>query len=179
MAKKKPTARKKVAKAAAKKPRRAAPARKRRAKVIDPLLARVKGAERREIGHVQLEVGRAGDARVKRMIYPPGFRWSVDMKPSVGTDLCMHAHVGFLARGEIHIEYADGCVIEHRAPQIVAIEPGHDGWVVGKEPVVIIEFDFENDTIKRTGMPSAHRHTARYGFLQTKLAASSVLPVPA
>ena len=64
----------------------------------------------------------------------------------------------FLARGEIHIEYADGCVIEHRAPQIVAIEPGHDGWVVGKEPVVIIEFDFENDTIKRTGMPSAHRH---------------------
>ena len=56
MAKKKPTARKKVAKAAAKKPRRAAPARKRRAKVVDPLLARVKGAERREIGHVQLEV---------------------------------------------------------------------------------------------------------------------------
>src|SRR5215470_12075685 len=99
----------------------------------DPLLARVKGAERREIGHVKLEVGRAGAARVKRMIYPPGFRWSRDMKPVVGTELCMHAHVGFLARGEIHIEYADGCIVEHKAPQIVAIEPGHDGWVVGKE----------------------------------------------
>src|SRR4051812_29688925 len=125
----------------------------------DPLLARVKGAERREIGHVLLEVGRAGAARVKRMIYPAGFRWSVDMKPIVGTDLCMHAHVGFLARGEIHIEYADGCVVEHKAPQIVAIDPGHDGWVVGKEPVVMIEFDFERDTVRRLGMPDAHRHS--------------------
>jgi len=124
----------------------------------DPLLARVKGAERREIGRVKLEVGRAGAARVKRMIYPPGFRWSRDMKPITGTDLCMHAHVGFLARGEIHIEYADGCIVEHKAPQIVAIEPGHDGWVVGKEPVVLIEFDFEGDTIARLDMPDAHHH---------------------
>src|SRR5713226_8760820 len=131
---------------------------RRRLKAPDPLLAAVKGAERRNIGHVQLEVGRAGAARVKRMIYPPGFRWSVDMKPNVGTDLCMHAHVGFLARGEIHIEYADGCVVEHKAPQIVAIDPGHDGWVVGKEPVVLIEFDFEGDTIDRLGTPAAHRH---------------------
>jgi hypothetical protein len=130
-----------------------------RAAAPDLLLAKVKGAERHEVGRVQLEVGRAGDARVKRMIYPPGFRWSRDMKPVVGTDLCMHAHVGFLARGEIHVEYADGCIVEHKAPQIVAIEPGHDGWVVGAEPVVLIEFDFEGDTISRLGMPDAHRHS--------------------
>jgi hypothetical protein len=122
------------------------------------LIAPVKGAERRNVGHVKLEVGRAGAARVKRMIYPPGFRWSKDMKASVGTDLCMHAHVGFLARGRIHVEYADGCIVEHAAPQIVAIEPGHDGWVVGREPAIMIEFDFEKDTIQRTGMPESHRH---------------------
>jgi hypothetical protein len=80
------------------------------------------------------------------------------MKAAVGTELCMHAHVGFLVRGEIHIEYADGCIVEFKAPQVVAIEPGHDGWVVGKEPVVMIEFDFERDTISRTGMPDTHRH---------------------
>lgn len=130
----------------------------RRPAGTDPLLAPVRGAERRTIGHVTLDVGRAGAARVKRMIYPAGFQWSVDMKPAVGTELCMHAHVGFLARGEIHIEYADGCVVEHKAPQIIAIEPGHDGWVVGKEPVVLIEFDFEGDTVARLGMPTAHRH---------------------
>ena len=156
MAKKKP-ARKTVKKPAARAQRRKTPP--RRPKAVDPLFAPVKGAERREVGHVRLEVGRAGAARVKRMIYPPGFRWSVDMKPSVGTDLCMHAHVGFLASGEIHIEYADGCIIEHKAPQIVAIEPGHDGWVVGKKPVVLIEFDFEKDTVSRLGMPDAHRHS--------------------
>jgi hypothetical protein len=158
MAKKKKT---RTARTSAKKS--ATPARRkntarRTTPLADPLLAAVKGATRRNIGHVQLEVGRAGAARVKRMIYPPGFRWSVDMKPIVGTDLCMHAHVGFLARGEIHIEYPDGCVVEHKAPQIVAIDPGHDGWVVGKQPVILIEFDFEGETVSRLGMPDAHRH---------------------
>jgi hypothetical protein len=142
--------------------RKSAPAASRRhaarPKKVTAPLARVKGAELREVGHVRLEVGRAGEARVKRMVYPPGFRWSVDMKPNVGTALCMHAHVGFLVSGEIHIEYGDGCVVEHKAPQIVAIDPGHDGWVVGKEPVVLIEFDFEKDTIRRLGMPDVHRH---------------------
>ena len=147
------TARKAARKAAPKKAKRAA------ARRPSELFAPVKGAERREIGHVLLEVGKAGAARVKRMVYPAGFHWSKDMKPVVGTDLCMHAHVGFLVHGEIHIEYPDGCVIEHRAPQIIAIDPGHDGWVVGKEPVVMIEFDFERDTIARLGMPSSHTHS--------------------
>jgi len=112
----------------------------------------------RELGGVRLEFGKAGSARVKRMIYPPGFRWSKHMKPVVGTDLCMHAHVGYLAQGEIHIEYWDGCVVEHKAPQIVAIDPGHDGWVVGKQPVIMIEFDFERDTLAKLGMPTGHNH---------------------
>ena len=124
----------------------------------DPLLARVKGAERRTIGGVEIEVGKAGAARVKRMVYQPGFRWSTHMKPIVGTDLCMHAHVGFLARGQIHIEYADGCILEFAAPQVVAIEPGHDGWVVGNDPAIMIEFDFEGETATRLGMPNPHRH---------------------
>lgn len=121
------------------------------------LFAPLAGAERRNIGHVQLEVGKAGAARVKRMIYPPGFHWAEDMKPVTGTDLCMHAHVGFLAHGEIHIEYADGCIVEFKAPQIVEIAPGHDGWVVGKEPVVLIEIDFERDTAAKVGL-IAHTH---------------------
>jgi len=156
MAKKK-TARKATRKSAPVAARRNKRTAARRKKAPAPP-ARVKGADLREVGHVRLEVGRAGEARVKRVVYPPGFRWSVDMKPIVGTALCMHAHVGFLVSGEIHIEYGDGCVVEHKAPQIIAIEPGHDGWVVGREPVVLIEFDFERDTIRRLGMPDVHRH---------------------
>ena len=124
----------------------------------DPIIAPLKGADRREIGGVLLEVVKAGACRVKRMVYPPGFRWSTHMKTLVGTDLCMHAHVGFLVRGEVQIQYADGCTMKFTAPQVVAIQPGHDGWVVGKEAAVVIEFDFESDTIRRLGMPDAHRH---------------------
>lgn len=134
--------------------RRAAP----RRSAPDALLAPIKGATSREVGGVRLDVAPAGQARVKRMIYPPGFRWSKAMKPIVGTDRCMHAHAGFLARGEIHIEYADGCVVKYKAPQVVAIDPGHDGWVVGREAVVLIEFDFEGDTVSRLGMPTEHKH---------------------
>jgi hypothetical protein len=152
-------AKKRARKASAtRKPRKTSKPRKASRRPADPLLATVRGATHRYIGRVRLDVGRAGEARVKRMIYPPGFHWAKDMKPVTGTDLCMHAHVGFLARGEIHIEYADGCVVEHKAPQIIAIDPGHDGWVVGKQPVVMIEFDFEGDTVTRLGMPPSHQH---------------------
>ena len=126
--------------------------------VNDPLLAPITGADRREIGGVLLDVVRTGAGRVKRVIYPPGFRWSTHMKPIVGTDSCQHAHVGFLARGQIHIGYADGCTQEYTAPQVIAIEPGHDGWVVGNEPAIVIEFDFEGETASRFGMPAAHCH---------------------
>jgi hypothetical protein len=147
--------------ARARKPARKSASKQAPGKTPASLLAAVRGAQHRYIGHVRLDVGRAGAARVKRLIYPPGFRWSKDMKPVTGTDLCMHAHVGFLVHGEIHIEYADGCVVEHKAPHVIAIEPGHDGWVVGKEPVVMIEFDFEGDTVARLGMPEAHRHEVK------------------
>ena len=124
----------------------------------DQLTAPIEKADHREIGGVQIDVTPAGDGRVKRIIYPPGFRWSTHMKGVAGTDLCMHAHVGFLARGQIHIQYEDGCTLEFAAPQVIAIDPGHDGWVVGNEPAVVIEFDFERDTVRRLGMPEVHRH---------------------
>jgi hypothetical protein len=124
----------------------------------DPIFAPMKGADRRVVGGVTLDIAPAGDGRVKRVIYPKGFHWARDMKDLVGTDLCMHAHVGFLARGRLHVKYADGCVKEFVAPQAVSIEPGHDGWVDGDEPVVLIEFDFLGETAKRFGIPAEHRH---------------------
>jgi len=124
----------------------------------DPLLAPLPASEHREIGGVQIDVVRAGAGRVKRVVYPAGFRWSSHMKPVVGTELCMHAHVGFLARGAVHIRYADGCTATFVAPQVIAIEPGHEGWVGGDEAAVVIEFDFEGETVSRLGMPDCHRH---------------------
>ena len=81
----------------------------------DPLFAPVPNATHREVAGVVLDIVPCGEGRVKRAIYPPGFRWSTHMKPIVGTDLCMHAYVGFLARGKIHIQYADGCTLQFAA----------------------------------------------------------------
>jgi hypothetical protein len=124
---------------------------------MDPLTAPIAGADHAEVGGAEIDIVAAGNGRVKRVVYPPGFRWSTHMKPHVGTDLCMHAHVGFLARGHIAGEYGDGCSFEYIAPQVVAIEPGHDAWVVGEDAAVLVQFDSEQDTASRFGL-SAHRH---------------------
>ena len=115
----------------------------------DPLLAPIEGADHREIGGAGIDIARAGNGRVKRVVYPPGFRWSTHMRPNVATDLCMHAHVGFLARGHIRGEFGDGCTFEYVAPQVVAIEPGHDAWVVGDEPCVMVDFTGLRDYAKK------------------------------
>ena len=124
---------------------------------FDPLLAPIPGAESRKLNGVQVDVGPAGSGRIKRVIYQPGFRWSTHMKGTTGTDLCMHAHVGFIARGQIAVRYRNGATVEFTAPQIVAIEPGHEGWVVGDEPAVLIEVDFMNDTASKFGMSDRGR----------------------
>jgi hypothetical protein len=113
--------------------------------------------EHHETGGVHVDIFRAGKARVKRMIYEPGFSWATHMGPVVGTKLCMHAHMGFMARGRMKVRFADGCEVEYKAPQFVAVEPGHEGWVVGDEPVVLIEFDFEGQTVDHLGL-QAHQH---------------------
>lgn len=70
----------------------------------------------------------------------------------------MHAHVGFLARGRLDGEYSDGCKYSFTAPQAIVLEPGHDTWTVGDEAAVLIQFDFERDTIERFGISGQHLH---------------------
>jgi hypothetical protein len=125
---------------------------------VDPLIAPLEAADHRDVGGAQVDVVKAGNGRIKRAIYPPGFRWSTHMKPVSGTEHCMHAHVGFLARGHIQGEYADGCQFEFVAPEVVVLEPGHDAWVVGDEEAVLIQFDSEEGTARRFGLPSEHTH---------------------
>ena len=123
----------------------------------DPLLAPIPGADTRRVAGAQVDVAAAGSGRIKRVIYQPGFRWSTHMKDKVGTALCMHAHVGFIARGRVGVQYGDGTRAEFAAPAVVAIEPGHDGWVIGDEPAVLIEVDFMGETAPRFGMADRSR----------------------
>jgi len=125
---------------------------------MDSLLGPIPGAAHQEVGGVQVDIVRAGTVRVGRFVYPPGFRWSTHMKPIVGSDLCGHAHVGFLARGRIHGVHRDGCSFEYAAPAVVVLEAGHDAWVMGDEPAVLVHFDAEAETAHRFGLADEHRH---------------------
>jgi hypothetical protein len=124
----------------------------------DPLLGPIPGAVHHELGGVEVDVVPLANGRLKRAVYPPGHRWSTRLKPLVGTELCEHAHVGFLARGRIEGEYADGCRFAFEAPAAVVIEPEHDAWVVGDEAAVLVQVDYEGETASRFGLPDRHRH---------------------
>lgn len=124
----------------------------------DGITGPILGASHVTFGPVEIDVAPVGDARIKRMVFPPGMRWSTDLRPLVGTERCEHGHAGFLAQGRLHFEFDDGCVDEFTAPAVVEVAPGHDAWVVGDEAAILIEVDFEATTIPRLGLPDGHRH---------------------
>ena len=124
----------------------------------DPLTAPIEGAERKTVGGIVCDIVRIGEARVRRTIYYPGFTWETHLKQAVTSQLCMHAHVGFLARGHLEAHFPDGCAREWVAPSVVVLEPGHTGSVVGDEEAVLIEVDFEGATAAHFGLPPNHEH---------------------
>ena len=122
------------------------------------LTAPMQGTEQTTFAGIGIDSVAVGDARVRRLVYPAGLRWSVDVQPHVGGDRCQHAHVGFLVQGRLAGEYDDGCTFDYAAPQVVAVEPGHDAWIPGDEDAVLIEVDFERGTTARFGLAGHHRH---------------------
>jgi hypothetical protein len=82
----------------------------------------------------------AGDAQVGRLTLQPGWRWSVDVKPVAGTDLCMAPHQQYQVAGRIHVVMADGTELDVGPGEVVSLPPGHDAWVIGDEPVVAIDW---------------------------------------
>jgi hypothetical protein len=117
------------------------------------------GARHTEIGGLSVDEVPAGFGRVKRVVYPVGWRWDDQMRAITGTETCQHAHVGFIAQGTMVVRFADGCEVTYRSPAAVVVEPGHDGWVVGDEPVVLIQVDAGPDTVERLGLADTrHPH---------------------
>ena len=82
-----------------------------------------------------------GPATVARLQVEPGWRWSECIKPVVGGESCQAAHLGFVVSGHIHIAATDGAELDLGPGDAYRLEPGHDAWVVGDEPVVALEFE--------------------------------------
>ena len=95
--------------------------------------------ELRPLGRGWLELVELGDVAVGRVTYPPGWRWSIDVQPLVGTSMCEVHHIGFVVAGRLWVEMADGSTIEVGPDDAFEIPPGHDAWVVGDEPWVAVD----------------------------------------
>ena len=78
---------------------------------------------------------------VGRATFQPGWKWSDHEKPVVGGgDYCQVPHFVYLAAGRLHVVFADGNELDLNAGDIAILPAGHDGWVVGDEPAVMIDF---------------------------------------
>ncbi|GHC82423.1 hypothetical protein GCM10007079_23340 [Nocardiopsis terrae] len=88
----------------------------------------------------RIEFAHIGGRDVVRMVLQPGWRWSEHVKPNQGTDLCMMHHSGYLASGTMGCRMADGTEAEFGAGEVIDLPPGHDGWVVGEETAVFIDW---------------------------------------
>jgi hypothetical protein len=99
--------------------------------------------ELRTPSNAQVAVVVLGSAKVARFRLEPGWRWSESVKPVVGTDTCQARHVGVLVSGTMTVRATDGTESAIAPGAAYVIEPGHDAWVTGAEPVVAYEFERE------------------------------------
>ena len=70
----------------------------------------------------------------------PGWRWSDHVKPLAGTELCEAPHFQYHVAGTLHVVMADGAEFDARPGDVTALPQGHDAWVVGDEPVVVVDW---------------------------------------
>jgi class 3 adenylate cyclase len=77
---------------------------------------------------------------IGRFVFRPGWRWSQDVAPIVGTRSCQHRHVGYTISGSLEVQMDDGTRLVIGPDDAYEIPPGHDAWVVGDVPWDSVEF---------------------------------------
>jgi hypothetical protein len=96
--------------------------------------------EVREFPNGKAEILSIGGADVGRFTFEPGWRWSNDVKPIAGTDSCEVPHFQYHVSGRIAIRMDDGTELIAGPGEVTSLPSGHDAWVVGDEPVVVIDW---------------------------------------
>jgi hypothetical protein len=81
-----------------------------------------------------------GGGQVGRLTFEPGWRWSEHVKPIAGTESCEAPHFQYHVSGRLHVVMTDGTEFDAEPGQVTALPAGHDAWVVGDEPVVVVDW---------------------------------------
>jgi hypothetical protein len=105
--------------------------------------------EVREFPNGRSEILDIGGGQVGRLVLQPGWRWSNDVKPIAKTDSCQVPHFQYHVSGRIAVRMDDGTEFIAGPGDITSLPMGHDAWVVGDEPVVVVDWYGASEYAKR------------------------------
>ena len=109
----------------------------------------------------RLELIKVGGGMVGRAILEPGWRWSTAIKPIAKTKSCEAPHFQYHIAGTLAVLMDDGAAKFCRPGDVSYLPSGHDAWVVGNEPVSIVDFqgmvDYAKASATRKGSKKAVR----------------------
>ena len=93
-----------------------------------------------EFERITVEQVDLGDFTVGRITIQPGWRWYEHVRPHVGGEWCEARHVGVVTSGRFGVTMRDGTKLEFAPDDVFEIPPGHDGYTLGDEPCVQVEW---------------------------------------
>jgi hypothetical protein len=96
--------------------------------------------EVREFPNGRVELVNVGGATIGRAIFEPGWRWSTSVQPLAKTKSCEAPHFQYHVSGVLRIKMDDGTELEGHPGDVSLLPSGHDAWVVGQEPAVVVDF---------------------------------------
>lgn len=101
--------------------------------------------EVREIPDGRVEIVNIGGSVIGRAIFQPGWKWSNSEKPIAKTKSCQAPHFMYHVSGVLRIQPDNGPAFDCGPGDVSVVPPGHDAWVISKEPVVVVDFQGMRD----------------------------------
>ncbi len=108
-----------------------------------------KAEEVRTFPKGKVELLTIGNATIGRATLEPGWRWSTSVQPIAKTRSCEAPHFQYHLAGTLKVVMDDGMEILCRPGDVSLLPSGHDAWVVGDEPVVLVDFQGMVDYAKK------------------------------
>ncbi len=96
--------------------------------------------EVREFPKGKVELIRIGGATIGKATFQPGWKWSTSVQPLAKTKSCEAPHFQYHVSGTLMVKMDDGTVLECKPGDVSLLPQGHDAWVVGNEPAVVVDF---------------------------------------
>jgi len=99
-----------------------------------------KPEEVREFPKGRVDLLKVGGATVGRATFEPGWKWSTSVQPIAKTKSCEAPHFQYHVSGILMVLMDDGTELECKPGDVSLLPSGHDAWVVGNEPAVVVDF---------------------------------------